>query len=207
MKHDAQKHLAANKRTRKSRGLEGGRSVKKRFSISSRVIPGLMIALDSFVNRCAPYFSGNGSLVDQPFASRLAEGMIRAYLVEREVVGFARQQPAGRSVDPAAPAPDRVLGMPSAKTMYPANQTEFQTLRERLEDEWVPQLRGIVDIDDAELPVLWDADFLYGTRDEDGADTYMLCEINVSSVIPYPDAAAVKVAQAVKRRCEQIGSR
>jgi hypothetical protein len=165
------------------------------------------MTLDDFVHRCAPYFEGRGRLIDQPFAPRLAEGMIRAYLVEREVVGFARQQPAGRAVDPAAPAPDRVLGMPSAKTMYPADESEFAPLRQRLEEEWVAALCRAVDIDDAALPVLWDADFLYGDRDDDGADTYVLCEINVSSVIPYPDAAPAKVADAVKRRCEPIASR
>ena len=37
------------------------------------------------------------------------------------------------------------------------------------------------------LPVLWDADFLYGPRTASGDDTYVLCEINVSSVIPFPD--------------------
>jgi Domain of unknown function (DUF6815) len=165
------------------------------------------MTLDDFLNRCAPYFAGDGRVIDQPFAARLAEGMIRAYLVEREVVGFARQLPASRAVDPAAPEPDRVLGMPSAKTMYPAHETEFRRLRERLEQEWVPQLCEVLDIDDAALPVLWDADFFYGARDDDGADSYMLCEINVSSVIPYPDAAAVKVAHAVQRRCEAIASR
>jgi hypothetical protein len=162
--------------------------------------------LDEFMNRCTPYFANDGRLIDQPFAFRLSEGMIRAYLVERDVVGFARQEPANRAVDPAAPDRDRVLGMPSAKTMYPADQTEFRELRARLEHDWVPGLRRLADIHDAELPVLWDADFLYGPPGDHGDDTYMLCEINVSSVIPYPDAAPSKVAQAVKRRCEQKGA-
>jgi hypothetical protein len=165
------------------------------------------IPLIDFMNRCAPYFAGEGHLIDQPFASRLAEGMIRAYLVDREVVGFARQQPASRDVDPDAPEPDRVLGMPSAKTMSAAEEPEYRRLRERLEDEWVPGLCRIAAVADADLPVLWDADFLFGPPDDVGADTYMLCEINVSSVIPYPDAAPAKIAQAVKRRCEAAGSR
>jgi hypothetical protein len=164
------------------------------------------VSLTEFVDRCACYFTNEGRLIDQPFAPRLAEGMIRAYLVEREVVGFARQQPTSRAVDPTAPAPERVLGMPSAKTMYAADQPEFRPLRERLEREWVPQLCRLVDIHDADLPVLWDADFLLGPRADDGADTYMLCEINVSSVIPFPDGAPLKVAQAVRRRCEENGS-
>jgi hypothetical protein len=32
-----------------------------------------------------------------------------------------------------------------------------------------------------ELPLIWDADFLYGPKNFDGEDTYVLCEINVSS--------------------------
>jgi uncharacterized protein DUF6815 len=165
------------------------------------------VSLTEFMERCAGYFANEGRMIDQPFASRLAEGMIRAYLVEREVVGFARQRPASRAVDPIAPAPDRVLGMPSAKTMCAAEQPEYRALRERLEREWVPELCRIVDIRDAELPVLWDADFLFGPRAGDRTDTFMLCEINVSSVIPFPEGAPVKVAQAVKRRCEQTTPR
>jgi uncharacterized protein DUF6815 len=51
-----------------------------------------------------------------------------------------------------------------------------------------------------QLPVLWDADFLLGPRDENGADTYVLCEINVSAVTPFPAEAPPKIALAVARR-------
>jgi hypothetical protein len=158
------------------------------------------LPLDEFVDRCAGYFAGGGKVVDQPFAERLRDGMVRAYLVEREVVGFAQQQPADRSVDAHAPAPDRVLGMPSAKTMHDTDASEFRTLRVLLERVWVPALCDLVGLRDDELPVLWDADFLYGPRRAGGMDTYMLCEINVSSVIPFPPSAPPKVARAVRRR-------
>ena len=158
------------------------------------------ITLAEFMNRCAAYLDGPGKLVDQPFAARLREGMVRAYLVEREVVGFARQRPTGRDVDSNAPEPDRVLGMPGAKTMYDADEPEFTELRTRLERDWVPELCRIVEVPDADVPVLWDADFLYGPRTDDGADTYMLCEINVSCVVPFPNAVPTKVAVAVERR-------
>ena len=159
------------------------------------------VALVEFMDRWSDYLGGPGTLIDQPFAERLTEGMIRAYLVEREVVGFARQQPTPRSVDPNAPAPDRVLGMPSAKTMSDADAPEYRTLRAHLEREWVPEMCRVLGITDDELPVLWDADFLYGPRTRSGADTYMLCEINVSSVLPFPPGAPAKVAVAAKRRC------
>jgi hypothetical protein len=158
------------------------------------------VTLAEFMDHCAPMLGGDGRLVDQPFAERLGEGMIRAYLVERQVVGFARQQPTSRHVDAAAPDPDRLLGLPSAKTMYEADAPEFGRLRDRLEREWVPGLCRLVGVADTELPVLWDADFLYGPRTHSGEDSYMLCEINVSSVIPFPDGVPATLAPAVARR-------
>jgi hypothetical protein len=151
------------------------------------------VTLTEFIDRCAPMLSGGGKLVDQPFSERISEGMIRAYLVEREVVGFARQHPTSS----AASFPDRVLGLPSAKTMYDAEASEFAQLREQLEAEWVPSLCDLVQVGHAELPVLWDADFLLGPRTNRGEDSYMLCEINVSSVIPFPDGVPAKLATAV----------
>jgi hypothetical protein len=156
------------------------------------------LPLGEFMERCAPMLSGGGKLVDQPFCERIGEGLVRAYLVEREVVGFARQEPTKRSDGPAATDLERVLGLSSSKTMYAADAYEFARLREQLEGEWVPGLCELVQVGDADLPVLWDADFLLGPRVRD-EDSYMLCEINVSSVIPFPDDAPAKLATAVAR--------
>jgi hypothetical protein len=161
------------------------------------------LTLGEFMDRCEAYFAGSGMLIDQPFIERLREGMIRAYLVRNEVVGFARQQPAVPSGGNDVPAPDKVLGMPAAKTMYNASEPTFASLRDRLEHEWVPGLRDLVDLDETALPILWDADFLYGPRDRDGNDTYVLCEINVSSVLPFPPEAPDKLGRAVKERIVQ----
>jgi hypothetical protein len=54
----------------------------------------------------------------------------------------------------------------------------------------------LLDIDTASLPVIWDADFLYGLKTESGEDTYVLCEINASAVFPFPEQATAKIAQA-----------
>lgn len=48
-----------------------------------------------------------------------------------------------------------------------------------------------------QLPILWDADFLLGPKSDTGEDSYVLCEINVSSVAPYPESATLLIAQAV----------
>ena len=55
-------------------------------------------------------------------------------------------------------------------------------------------------LDPARLPVIWDADFLYGPKDAAGADSFVLCEINVSSVYPFPDEALAPLAEATRAR-------
>jgi len=44
--------------------------------------------------------------------------------------------------------------------------------------------------------VLWDCDFLLGPKNASGADSYVLCEINASSVSPFPASAVAPVAEA-----------
>ena len=41
-----------------------------------------------------------------------------------------------------------------------------------------------------------DADFLYGPKDSSGHDTYVLCEINISCVWPFPPRATADIARA-----------
>lgn len=150
--------------------------------------------LQTFVERCRHYFVGGACLVDQAFQPRINEGMIRCYLVQDEVVGFARQV----HDDPTA----EVFGIPAAKTMYPAAEPEFQILRSRLEHEWLPEMQRWLSVETASLPVLWDADFLHGPKTDDGHDSYVLCEINVSSVTPFPPQAVPKLARATLARIE-----
>ena len=158
------------------------------------------VTLGEFMQRCERYFADAGKLIDQPFVTRLAEGMIRAYLVRSDVVGFAHQQPAATTPGGTTVPLDSVLGLPSAKTMYDATHPNFDVLRTRLEDDWVPGLRKLVGVEDDQLPLIWDADFLYGPPTDTGDDTYILCEINVSSVLPFPQDAPRALASAVLQR-------
>jgi hypothetical protein len=50
------------------------------------------VLLQKFIESCEPYFAGTGLMVEQPFQSRLAEGMIRAYLTHDKVVGFTQSR-------------------------------------------------------------------------------------------------------------------
>jgi hypothetical protein len=55
-------------------------------------------------------------------------------------------------------------------------------------------------INAAVLPIIWEADFLYGPRTVSGEDTYVLCEINVSSCFAIPDQASAAIARSVLKR-------
>jgi hypothetical protein len=79
---------------------------------------------------------------------------------------------------------------------------EFQALKHKLEREWVPALRLLLAIDNESLPILWDCDFLLGPKGENGEDSYVLCEINVSSVAPYPESAVPYIVDATVARID-----
>jgi hypothetical protein len=78
--------------------------------------------------------------------------------------------------------------------------TQFQALRRLMEDKWTLQMMGTLGIAEASLPVIWDADFLYGPRDAANAETYVLCEINVSSCFAIPDEAPAAISRMVRHR-------
>ena len=157
------------------------------------------------VARMTPYFERGGHLIDQAFAPRVSDGMVRAYLVKGAVVGFARQYAGPGDAEHSALPSDRVFGIPSAKTMRGADDPEFGGLRRSLEVEWVPGLMRLLKVSEHELPLLWDADFLFGPTDDAGNDRYALCEINASCVSPFPPAVPKRVAAVLSRELGHAG--
>jgi hypothetical protein len=87
--------------------------------------------------------------------------------------------------------------------MHGPDAEAFQALKAAMETEWVPQMMQALGIERWELPIIWDADFLYGPRTAAGADTYVLCEINVSSCFAIPDEAPAAIAELVLARCRE----
>jgi len=155
--------------------------------------------LGEFLKCCEPYFAGEGRMIDQAYQTRLPEGMIRCYLVHDKVAGFGHQ--AVNALYPPAPgAPPESAPPPGPRLYHPPATSEFQSLKGRVELEWVPAMQRLLGIETFQLPVLWDCDFLLGTRTDTGEDTYVLCEINVSSVSPFPDSALEPVARAAIAR-------
>jgi hypothetical protein len=153
--------------------------------------------LGAFVDRCAAYFVGAGRMIEQPYQERLADGMIRCYLVGDRVAGFGHQY-----VTALLPPPEgtRETPAPPPRLYYGAEKPEFQELKRRLESGWVDEMRTTLGLAREQLPALWDADFLYGPKDARGEDTYVLCEINVSSVYPFPEEALDPLAEHVAKR-------
>ncbi len=148
--------------------------------------------------RCEAYFAGDGRLIDQAFQPRLSEGMIRVYFSGGRVAGYG-QQLIKALVPPPPEGPDSPAAQPGPRIMHPPEAEPFQALKRLAEDAWVPGMQRLVGVSDDELPALWDADFLYGPKTADGGDTYVLCEINISAVAPFPDSAAPMLAQAALR--------
>jgi hypothetical protein len=157
------------------------------------------MSLKALMDRCQAYFAGAGRLIDQPFQQRLPEGMIRCYLVQDRVIGFGRQLIKALMPPPARDEPPEA-GQPGPRIMSGPDYAPFQALRTRMEDEWVPAMTRLLDIEPTSLPVIWDADFLYGPKTSAGEDSYVLCEINVSAVLPIPDEAPAAIARCVADR-------
>jgi hypothetical protein len=158
------------------------------------------LALKDFMVRCEPYFGWGGCIIDQPFQLRLPEGMIRCYMGVDKVAGFGHQL-IKALMPPPPQGPDSPAAQPGPRIMHGPNAAQFQALRHRMEDEWVPRMMEILGIERAELPIIWDADFLYGPRTASGEDTYVLCEINVSSCFAIPDEAPAAIARLAVNRC------
>jgi hypothetical protein len=83
--------------------------------------------------------------------------------------------------------------------MFDRDEPTLGQLRNSFEGEWLRGLQRLTGVETDSLPVLWDADFVLGPTDEKGADTYVLTEVNVSAVAPFPEQALPKLAQVVAR--------
>jgi hypothetical protein len=159
------------------------------------------ISLGDLFSRCEPYFDGHGRMIDQAYQTRLPEGMVRCYLVHDQVVGFGHQ-----AINALFPAPPGALPseapQPGPRLYHPPTMPQFQLLKGKLEQEWVPAIQQHLGIDTASLPILWDCDFLLGPKTASGEDTHVLCEINVSSVAPFPESAPPHIASATLARVQ-----
>ncbi|WP_369721148.1 Cj0069 family protein [Bradyrhizobium sp. LLZ17] len=153
------------------------------------------LTLDDFLRRCAEYFE-NGSVIDHAFQPRVSEGVVRCYMAGDRCAGFGHHKVKALVDSPAARAE-------AGPRLYSSNaDPRFRRLRRLMEEQWTPQLTSLLDIARGDLPAIWDADFMLGPVQADGSDSYVLGEINVSSVHPYPAEAPAEIARRVADRLQ-----
>jgi hypothetical protein len=157
-----------------------------------------LMALPQMLERLAPYFEAEngGHMIDQAWQPRLAEGMVRAYLVGDRVAGFGTQ--ALNALFPHAPGQEAPQAGP--RLYHDAGLAQYQQLRGLLQDQWIEMLRTRVGLPRDRLPLLWDCDFMFGERRSGEPERFVLCEINVSSVSPFPPSAIAPLVAAVQER-------
>ena len=160
-----------------------------------------ILTLDDFMSRCEAYFGWGGCIIDQLFQPRLPDGMIRCYMGGDKVVGFGQQR-IRALIPPPPEGPDAPAAQPGPRYMHGPDAAPFQVLRTRMEAEWTPQMIEVLGLDRNSLPIIWDADFLYGPKNAAGEDTYVLCEINVSCVFAIPAEAPAAIARLALERLQ-----
>lgn len=156
------------------------------------------LSFDDLEQRLVPYFepANGGHLVDQAWQPRLVEGMVRAYLVEDRVAGFGHQ--SVNALYPTKPGEPPVP--PGPRLYHDAGDPRFQGLKRLLEDAWIEMLCCRVSLPRERLPLLWDCDFMLGETAAGGPERYVLCEINVSSVSPFPPSVVAPIVSATAKR-------
>ncbi len=134
-----------------------------------------------------PYFTQDGMLIQQEWNPHHANGMIRCYLSADKIAGFGYQEINAlyeNKIPGSDPPP------PSQRYYFTEQCGLFLDLKRTMEALWVPHLQKILSIRTENLPVLWDADFfIHQSNSPDAVGKYTLCEINVSSVSPFPPSA------------------
>lgn len=156
------------------------------------------VSWSTFRERMAAYFEADqgGHMIDQAWQARLPDGMLRAYLVGDRVTGFGHQ--AINALYPVAPGE---VTIPAGPRLYHAPDAEpFQDLKRRLELGWIGRLCERVGVSPEELPLLWDCDFMLGESQPGEPTRYVLCEVNVSSVSPFPPSSIQPLVQATRDR-------
>jgi hypothetical protein len=146
--------------------------------------------LDYFEN----YFTG--PMLNQEWNDNIENGMVRCYMAGKKVAGFGYQE-----INALYPQDGPVT--PGKRSYFTEKCALFGDLRRLMEERWIDELLDATDLSPEKLPVIWDADFFINSMIPHSPRRYTLCEINVSSVSPFPESAIAYVVNAVQQR---IGS-
>ena len=130
-------------------------------------------------------------LIDQQWNQNIVNGMVRCYLTGAKVTGFGYQE-----VNALYPKKS-----PSQRYYFSEDCGLFEDLKHIMESKWVHTLQQITGITNEMLPVIWDADFFINDVFEKNiSKKYSLCEINASSVSPFPESSIPYIVEEVRNR-------
>jgi hypothetical protein len=157
-----------------------------------------MTSVDDFYTIFEPYFAGGAMLIDQEWNPNIINGMVRCYLSGTKVAGFGYQE-----VNALYPKINSAFKKPGQRFYFSEDCGLFRDLKEIMETSWVSRLKKVSGVEDDRLPVIWDADFfINNVNSEKASEKYSLCEINVSSVSPFPESAIPYIVDEVKKRIQ-----
>jgi hypothetical protein len=140
------------------------------------------IDADKLAQYFGDHFARGGPILDQAWNDHITNGMVRCYLSGRRVAGFGYQE-----INALYPQDGPVT--PGKRFYFTERCALFADLRAHMENRWIDELLEVADLATAKLPVIWDADFFINSMVPNSSRRYTLCEINVSSVSPFPESA------------------
>jgi len=147
--------------------------------------------IDDFFSSFETYFNNKSILIDQEWNPNIINGMVRCYLCGSTVSGFGYQE-----INALYPSKK-----PGQRFYFSEDCGLFQDLKNIMESSWVSQLQEITGIVKERLPVIWDADFFINkVNTETTIEKYSLCEINVSSVSPFPESSIPYIVNEIMTR-------
>ena len=150
-----------------------------------------VLTIDEFFEEFESYFTANDMLIDQEWNQNIVNGMVRCYLTGAKVTGFGYQE-----VNALYPKKS-----PGQRYYFSEDCGLFKDLRSIMERSWVPALQQITGIKNEMLPVIWDADFFINEINaRNTSKKYSLCEINTSSVSPFPESSIPYIVDEVGNR-------
>jgi hypothetical protein len=158
-----------------------------------------ILTFPEFFKSFEQYFLNEGMLIDQEWNKNMSNGMVRCYCSGTSVAGFGYQE-INAMYESNKGKPHQATP-PSKRYYFTENCGLFRDLKIIMETKWIPELQEILTIDEDQLPVIWDADFFINDPGNPIViGKYTLCEINVSSVSPFPPSAVKHIVEEVSKR-------
>jgi len=147
---------------------------------------------NEFFDYFSDYFAAGSPMLNQEWNDNITNGMVRCYMSGRRVAGFGYQE-----INALYPQDGPVS--PGKRFYFTENCALFADLRALMEERWIDELLEVADLSAEKLPVIWDADFFINSMVPNSPGKYTLCEINVSSVSPFPESAIGFIVDAVQQ--------